>query len=78
LATLHLANAISPNPLAFRDDKKHITSNVLTNTNLVCQAKHAQHKEGEVINKPLNMNVDGWLKAVKSSIVESSLVAVAA
>jgi len=78
LASLHLSNAISPNPLAFRDDKKHIESNILTNTNLICQEKHANKQEGQVMNKPLNMDVDGWLKAVQNSVVESSLVNVAA
>ena len=78
LASLHLANALSPNPIAFRDDKQHIASNILSNTQLICQEKHAQGKENEVLNKPLNMNIDGWLKAVKNSIVESSLIDVAA
>ena len=78
LATLHLTNALSPNPLTFRDDKKHIESNVLGNTHVICQEKHANKQEGQVMNKPLNMNVDGWLKAVQSSIVQSSLINVAA
>jgi len=78
LATLHLANAISPNPLTFRDDKKHISNEILSNTHIICQEKHANKQEGQVMNKPLNMNVDGWLKAVQSAIVESSLLNVAA
>ena len=39
LAELHLSNVLSPKPLAFRDDKKHITQQVLSNTSLYCQKK---------------------------------------
>lgn len=78
LATLHLTNALSPKPLAFRDDNKHVNHEVLSNTTLVCQKKHAQHQANTVINKPLTMQVEGWLKAIQTSIVKSSLVDVVA
>ena len=42
LATLQLTNAMQPRPLAFRDDKKHINSNVLHNTSLFTQLKYKQ------------------------------------
>ena len=78
LATLKLRNALYPKPLAFRDDDKHVNNDVLTNTTLVCQKKHAQQQTNSVINKPLTMQVDSWLKAVQTSIVKSSLVDVVA
>ena len=78
LATLHLSNALVPAPLAFRDDDKHVNHSVLTNTTLVCQKKHAQQQANSVINKPLTMQVDSWLKAVQTSIVKSSLFDVVA
>jgi len=77
LLSLHLANALSPKPLAFRDEYKHIPTNILSNTSVVCQKKHT-NTEKEVLNKPLNMNVDGWLKSIQNSVVESKLVDAAA
>jgi hypothetical protein len=73
MASLHLMNALTPKPLAFRNDNKHISSDVLANTSLVCQEKYAQAPV-DVINKPLDMHVEGWLKAIQTSLVKSSLV----
>lgn len=42
LASLHLTNAMQPKPLAFRDDKKYIDSEVLKNTSLFTQLKYKQ------------------------------------
>ncbi len=78
LASLHLINAISPKPLAFRNNNKHITNNVLSNTSLVCQERHALKQEEKVINKPLDMHVENWLKTIQTSLVESNLVDVIA
>ncbi len=78
LATLHLTNVLSPKPLAFRNDDKHVKHEVLSNTTLVCQRKHAQHQANTVINKPFTMQVEGWLKAIQTSLVKSPLVDVVA
>ena len=78
LVTLHLTNALSPNPLAFRDNANHIASDVLTNTQLNCQAKHAQKNQEDVLNKPLNIQVDSWIKSIQTSVVAAKLVSVAA
>ena len=78
LATLHLTNALLPKPLAFRNDNKHVNYEVLSNTTLVCQTKHAQEHENTVINKPLTMHAEGWLKAIQTSLVKSPLVDVVA
>ncbi|TMM44841.1 hypothetical protein FCS21_10990 [Colwellia ponticola] len=51
LATLQLTNAMQPRPLAFRDDKKHINSNVLHNTSLFTQLKY---KQAALINQELD------------------------
>ncbi len=77
-SSLHLTNAISPKPLAFRNDNKHISSNILSNTSLICQEKQTHKQEGEVLNKRLDMNAEGWLKTIQKSLVESTLVDVAA
>lgn len=74
LASLQLSNALSPKPLTFRDDKQYVNSVVLGNTSLTCQEKHAAEQNSPVLNKPINMNVEGWLKAVQTSLVKSSLV----
>jgi len=78
LASIQLGNALSPKPLTFRDDKQHIASHVLGNTSLTCQEKHLSQQTSPVLNKPINMNVEAWLKAVQTSLVKSSLVDVIA
>ena len=77
LSSLSLTNAISPKPLAFRDNYKHIPTNILNNTSVVCQEKHAK-PEKDIVNKRLDMHVEGWLKSIQTSVVESKLVNVAA
>ena len=42
LESLHLSNALSPKPLAFRDNINHIPTHIMTNTTLYCQLKHSQ------------------------------------
>lgn len=42
MASLQLANAIQPKPLAFRDDSKHISNEIMGNTSLFTQLKHKQ------------------------------------
>lgn len=78
LASLHLINALTPKPLAFRDDAKHINSDILANTTLVCQEKYAFKQKDDVVNKPLNMHVENWLKVVKTSLVKANLIDVVA
>ncbi|MFT5852628.1 MAG: hypothetical protein ACI87J_002606 [Colwellia sp.] len=74
LVSIQLSNALSPKPLTFRNDNKHIASNILANTSLTCQEKHANPQSSPVLNKAINMNVESWLKAVQTSLVTSSLV----
>ena len=73
LTHVHFMNALTPLPLAFRDDVKHIESKIMHNTSLFCQSKHTQ-KNDDVLNKRLSMNVEGWLSAIQTSLVKSSLV----
>lgn len=74
LVSVQLSNALSPKPLAFRDDHHHIASNILGNTSLTCQEKHTHQQPSAVLNKRMNMNVESWLKTVQTSLVKSSLV----
>jgi len=82
LATIHLANAMMPKPLAFRDDKKHIESQVLENTSLFTQLKHKQVKEinsasndsDKPLSQPLNFNAKAWLDNIQQSLVKAPLL----
>lgn len=74
LANIQLANALNPKPLAFRDNAQHISRNIMDNTTIVCQQKNAQHNEKAVLNKRLEMDVEGWLNNIQTSLVKSRLV----
>ncbi|MBL4909328.1 MAG: hypothetical protein JKX78_04760 [Alteromonadaceae bacterium] len=56
LATMHLQDALTPRPLAFRDDANYITSNILSDTNIHCQVKIQQkvYHEKKSTKKELN------------------------
>ncbi len=73
LEYLHLTDALIPKPLAFRDDVKHIPSEIVGNTSLHCQLK-IKNQQTTPINKPLSVNVQGWLDAIQTSLVKSSLI----
>lgn len=72
----HLNEALSPKPLAFRDDKRHIEANILSNTTLYCQQKY-QKQHASNVQEKLNFNVNEWLKVVQTSLVKAPLLNVA-
>jgi len=82
LATIHLANAMMPKPLAFRDDKNHIESQVLENTSLFTQLKYKQAQEidsdsndsDKPLSQPLNFNAKAWLDNIQQSLVKAPLL----
>jgi hypothetical protein len=77
LAGLHLSNVLQPKPLAFRDDKKHITEQVLSNTSLYCQKKFNQQKRDQCAafdTTRLLFDAKGWLNAVHNTIVKAPLL----
>jgi len=77
LVDLHLSNTLSPKPLAFRDDKKHIEAQVLSNTSLYCQKKYNQQKDIETVKSDstrLSFDAKGWLKSVHNTIVNAPLI----
>ena len=47
LANIQLNNAMNPSPLAFRDNKKHISTAVIENTSLFTQLKYKQEKSAQ-------------------------------
>lgn len=64
LASIKLSDALSPKPLAFRNDKTFIPTQVKTNTTVYCQAK-LDATEEKLAEKRLAFNANEWLKAVK-------------
>ena len=62
LANIHLTNAMMPKPLAFRDDKKHIETQVLENTSLFTQLKYKQ--AAEVSQARINQSQENQLNLV--------------
>jgi hypothetical protein len=68
---IQLLDALKPLPLAFRDDKKHINTDIMGNTSVHCQQRVTQVKIGGEVqeNKRLNFNAKDWLKTVQQSIL---------
>ncbi|NQZ82566.1 MAG: hypothetical protein HRT52_16275 [Colwellia sp.] len=77
LADLHLSNAITPIPLAFRDDVLHITHDVIANTSLYCQQQYKQDKSSPKEQQRLAFNAKAWLNTIQETIVKSPLFATA-
>ncbi|WP_448548630.1 VC2046/SO_2500 family protein [Thalassotalea fusca] len=69
LSDLRLQDALHPKPLAFRDDKLHIPTSVLTNTSIHCQHKTKTKSE----TKRSEFNAEGWLKNIQNTLVQSTL-----
>lgn len=79
LANIHLANAMTPKPLAFRNDKKHIESQILQNTSLFTQLKYQQaqvvsHDTKKTLSQPMKFNANAWLDNVQESLVKAPLL----
>lgn len=73
LVDLHLLNAINPNPLAFRNDNKHISQDVLNNTSLYCQKKYKEKSQvNSTTHKRLSFNAELWLNTVNESITRTN------
>ena len=73
LSAVHFSDALKPKPIAFRDDKKHIEHDVLTNTSLHTQERHKVGNHNSLIDE-MSFNANEWLKTVQQSIVSVSLV----
>jgi len=77
LASLHFDNYAKPKPLAFRDDSKHIATEIMSNTSLYCQKQHKIQHGGvqKQSNSRLAFNANEWLKAVQNTVVKAPLLA---
>lgn len=72
LAHIKLIDALQPKALTFRDDKKHITHNVMSNTSLYCQKK--RNDNNNIENSQLNFNAKMWLASLDNQIVKAPLL----
>jgi len=70
---LHLCNALSPKPLAFRDDSQHIVHDVIANTSLYCQQQYKKDMFSSKDPQRLAFNAKAWLNTVQETIVKSPL-----
>lgn len=73
LESVHLSQALNPAPLAFRDDKFHVESSVMTNTTLYCQQQHKSRQSEQQLQR-MNFNANEWLKVVQTSLVKAPLM----
>lgn len=84
LASIQLSNVMNPKPLAFRDNKQHISAKVLENTSLFTQIKYkkqqAMHEEVVIetnqvsannVDKPLSQQLSFNAKAWLDGIQQS-------
>lgn len=87
LANIHFTQAMNAKPLAFRDDKKHIETQVLQNTSLFTQLKHSQRTAvatsttpgstsdtDKPLNPPLSFDAKAWLDGIQQSLVKAPLL----
>ena len=73
LEHLRLMNALSPNPLTFRDDASFINQQVMSNTSLYCQQKY-KNKALEQPQPSLEFNATAWLSGIKNTLEKSATV----
>ncbi len=73
LADIRLSESISPKPLAFRDDKLFIPTNVKNNTSLYCQSKLKQ--QTVQASTRLDFNANEWLKTIADTRAKSLIAA---
>ncbi|WP_286268994.1 VC2046/SO_2500 family protein [Thalassotalea hakodatensis] len=70
-SSIHLTNMLKEKPIAFRNDKCHIPSNVLENTSLYCQLKH--QKSDVLPTKRKEFDAKSWLQTLQNTVVNSPL-----
>jgi len=68
LTDVRLQNLLTPKPLCFRDDVKHIPTSIMENTSIHCQRKVVQQNKVE----RSAFNANAWLKNIEKTLVESS------
>ncbi len=74
LASIQLESALTPQAIAFYDNAKRISTEVLTNTSLHCQTRHAN--SDLALAKRLKFNAKAWLDNIQTSVVNAPLISV--
>ena len=70
LSSILFENALKPKPIAFRDNHKFISTEIMSNTSIHCQKRYTDNATG----KRLSFNAKAWLDAVKNSVVKAPLL----
>lgn len=78
MSAIHLNNALSPKPLSFKNNSKHIPNNVLSNMNVHSQERYLMEKNNNRVNQPVSFNAVGWLNSIENSMTENTLTGVSA
>ncbi|MDO6428383.1 VC2046/SO_2500 family protein [Thalassotalea sp. 1_MG-2023] len=68
-SSIHLTNMLKEKPIAFKNDKCHIPSNVLENTSLYCQLKH--QKSDAIPKQRKEFDAKAWLQSLQNTVVNS-------
>lgn len=63
---LRLTNVLNPKPLSFRDDTKHVPTEVMANTSIHCQRRALDKAKPE----RLSLNAKEWLKSLQNSLTQ--------
>lgn len=79
LADIKLSAALNALPIAFRDNKNHIPTPVVTNTSLHCQRQFKQANAEEGVNQAQRLDFDAkaWLETIQITLVKQPLLATA-
>ena len=75
MVSLQLKHALAPKALAFRDNKKHVPQNVLSNMNVHSQRRYQQTAQDNNQTLPAKLHVDAkkWLSNIEQSLLVSKL-----
>lgn len=74
LNTIKLQDCLKAKAIGFRDDKKHVPSEVMENTSLYCQLKHNKNTVNQLPEKR-EFDAVGFLNNVQETIVQSPFFA---
>ena len=73
LIELRLHHALNPMPLAFRNDRTYINTDVMNNTSVHCQQRSKNKKATETPR--LNFKAEAWLNVINESILSEKITA---
>lgn len=69
-SSIILENTLKAKPIAFRDDDKYISSDVISNTSIHCQKRYSDNTVGD----KLGYNANVWLDAIETSMRKAPML----